>query len=95
MKSPYDVLVKQIITEKTTGLAENLKYTFEVKPGCNKIEVKNAVETIFNRKVKSVNMINVRKKPKKMGRYEGFTNACHKAIVTLENGEKALEAFEI
>ena len=41
MKNPYDVIVKQIITEKTTKLAEENKYTFEVAKGANKIEVKN------------------------------------------------------
>ena len=61
------------------------------------IEVtKNAIETIFeskNVKVKSVKIINVRKKPHKMGRYEGFKPAVRKAIVTLEEG--TLDVFEI
>ncbi len=97
MKNPYDVIVKQIITEKTTKLAEENKYTFEVAKGANKIEVKNAIEEIFeskNVKVKSVKMINVRKKPHRMGRYEGFKPAVHKAIVTLHDG-CSLDVFEI
>lgn len=95
MKSSYDVLVKQIITEKTAKLAEEMKYTFEVAQGANKVEVKKAVEEIFNRKVESVKIVNVRKKAKKMGRYEGFTAAVRKAIVTLEKGQKPLDVFEI
>lgn len=95
MKSSYDVLKKQIITEKTTKLAETLKYTFEVSQDANKVEVKKAVEEIFDRKVADVKIINVRKKPKRMGRYEGFLPAVKKAIVTLEKGSKPLDVFEI
>ena len=61
----------------------------------NKVEVKKAVEEIFDRKVESVKIINVRRKAKKMGRYEGFTAAVRKAIVTLEKGQKPLDVFEI
>lgn len=95
MRSSYDVLKRQLITEKTTKLAETLKYTFEVDQDANRLEVKQAVEEIFNRKVENVRIVNVRKKPKKMGRYEGFTPAVKKAIVTLKKGEKALDVFEI
>ena len=95
MKSSYDVLKRQLITEKSTKLAEELRYTFEVSQDANRLEVKQAVEEIFDRKVAKVRIINVRKKPKKMGRYEGFTPAVKKAIVTLKKGEKALEVFEI
>lgn len=95
MKSSYDVLVKQIITEKTAKMAEEMKYTFEVAQGTNKVEVKKAVEEIFDRKVESVKIINVRKKAKRMGRYEGFTARVRKAIVTLEKGQKPLDVFEI
>ena len=95
MRSSYDVLKRQLITEKTTKLADELKYTFEVDQDANRLEVKQAVEEIFNRKVENVRIVNVRKKPKKMGRYEGFTPAVKKAIVTLKKGEKALDVFEI
>ena len=95
MKSSYDVLKRQLITEKTTKLADELKYTFEVDQDANRLEVKLAVEEIFGCKVENVRIVNVRKKPKKMGRYEGFKPAVKKAIVTLKKGEKALEVFEI
>ncbi len=99
MKSPYDVIKKQIITEKSVKMIEvencpNPKYTFEVAQGANKVEVKQAVEVAFNVKVKDVNIINVRKKARRMGRYEGFTPAVRKAIVTLEKGF-TISAFEI
>jgi len=95
MKNPYDVIIKQLITEKSTKLAESNKYTFEVAKNANKIDVIRAVEAIWNRKVKSVTIINVRKKPRKMGRYEGFVPAVKKAIVTLKANEKPLDVFEL
>lgn len=95
MKNPYDVIIRQVITEKTTKLAEVNKYTFEVDRKANKIDVRNAVEAIWNRKVDNVTIVNVRKKPRKMGRYEGFTAAYKKAIVTLKDNEKPLDVFEL
>lgn len=95
MKNPYDVIIRQLITEKSTKLAESNKYTFEVSKKANKIDVRNAVEAIWNRKVDNVTIINVRKKPRKMGRYEGFVPAVKKAIVTLKNDEKPLDVFEL
>ena len=95
MKNPYDVIIRQLITEKSTKLAESNKYTFEVSKKANKIDVRNAVEAIWNRKVDNVTIINVRKKPRKMGRYEGFVPAVKKAIVTLKDNEKPLDVFEL
>lgn len=95
MKSSYDIIIKQIITEKTTKLAETNKYTFEVAQGTNKVEVRKAVEEIFGRKVENIRIINVRKKEHKMGRYEGFKPAVRKAIITLKDGEKPLDVFEV
>ena len=95
MKTSYDIIVRPLITEKSMKLVDEGKYTFEVKQGANKVEVKKAVEEIFDRKVESVKIINVRKKAKRMGRYEGFTAAVRKAIVTLEKGQKPLDVFEI
>ena len=95
MKNPYDVIIRQLITEKSTKLAESNKYTFEVSKKANKIDVRNAVEAIWNRKVDNVTIINVRKKPRKMGRYEGFVPAVKKAIVTLKNDEKPLDVIEL
>ena len=95
MKSPYDVIVRQLITEKSTKLAEQKVYTFEVAQDANRLEVKLAVEAIFDRKVESVRIINVRKKPRKMGRYEGFVPAVKKAIVRLTKDAKPLDVFEL
>lgn len=94
MKNPYDVIVRQLITEKSTNLVEKGKYTFEVKQGTNKIEVKQAVEAAFNVDVVDVNIINVRKKARRVGKYSGFRPAVRKAIVTLAEGQ-TLDVFEI
>ena len=70
-----DVLKKPVLTEKTMTLQANEnKYTFDVDVNANKIEIKQAVEAMFGVKVESVNVMNVRPKAKRMGRYEGKTN---------------------
>lgn len=94
MKNPYDVIVKPLITEKSTKLVESRKYTFEVMQGANKVEVKKAIEEIFKVNVIQVNMINVRKKERRVGKYEGFRPAVRKAIVTLAEGQ-TLDVFEV
>ena len=83
-----DVLKKPVLTEKSMTLsAEENKYTFDVDVNANKIEIKQAVEAMFGVKVESVNVMNVKPKKKRMGRYEGKTNRRRKAIVKLAEGE--------
>jgi len=94
MKSPYDIIVRPIITEKSTSITESGKYTFEVQQGANKVEVKKAVEEIFKVNVVSVNIVNVRRKARRVGRYEGFRPAVKKAVVTVAEGQ-TIDAFEI
>lgn len=94
MKSLYDIIKRPIITEKSAQLAENLVYTFEVEKTANKVEIKKAVETIFNVKVVSIKTVNVDRKAKRMQRYEGFKPAYKKAVVRLQPGQK-IDAFEI
>ena len=82
-----DVLKKPVLTEKTMTLQANEnKYTFDVDVNANQIEIKQAVEAMFGVKVESVNVMNVRPKAKRMGRYEGKTNRRRKAIVKLAEG---------
>ena len=84
-----DVLKKPVLTEKTMTLqAEENKYTFDVDVNANKIEIRQAVEAMFNVKVESVNVMNVRAKAKRMGKYEGKTNRRRKAIVKLAEGNE-------
>ncbi len=92
MRSPYDVLIKPMISEKTIALMENDKYTFFVAKDANKTEIKKAVEEIFDVTVVDVNTRNQKGKLKRMGRFEGRRPNTKKAIVTLKAGDK-IEVF--
>ena len=94
MKKNYDIIIRPLITEKSTKLIELNKYTFEVKQGSNKVEVKKAVEEIWGVKVVNVNMINTQRKTRRVGKYEGLRPAVQKAVVTLAEGDK-LDVFEL
>ena len=83
-----DVLKKPVLTEKSLSLLDENKYTFDVDVNANKIEIKHAVEKMFNVKVESVNVMNFRPKTKRVGRYTGKTNRRRKAIVKLAEGHK-------
>ena len=89
----FDVLIRPIITEKTTLLMQENKYTFQVPMNANKVEIRKAVESIFNVKVEKVATIRVLGKTKRMGRTMGKRSDYKKAIVTLKAGE-TIELFE-
>jgi large subunit ribosomal protein L23 len=89
----HDIIVRPIITEKSSRLMALNKYTFEVLPRANKIEIRKAVEEVFKVKVSSVHTIKVRSKPKRMGRFLGRSRSWKKAIVTLIPGER-IEFFD-
>jgi len=86
MSNYRDIIKAPIITEKSSGLAQNNVVTFSVDPKANKVQIKQAVEKVFNVKVESVNTINVKPKKKRVGRYVGKTNRVKKAIVKLQEG---------
>ena len=88
-----DVIKRPVITEKSMNAMEENKYTFEVDTRANKTLVKQAVEAAFDVKVKDVNIVNVRPKFKRMGKYAGYTKKRRKAIVTLTSDSKAIELF--
>ena len=95
MTKYYDIIKAPIITEQSTKMIESdNRYTFKVDRKANKVEIKKAVETIFNVKVLKVNTINVLPKFKRMGRYEGYKSAYKKAIVKLAEGQK-IDAFTV
>ena len=94
MKTPYDVIIKPVISERSMEDAQAKKYTFKVAVDANKTEVKNAVEEIFDVEVKKVNIMNVKGKKKRMGRNVGMTSASRKAIVTLTQDSKEIEFFQ-
>ena len=82
-----EIIKAPVITEKSQMDKANGKYTFKVDPKANKIEIKQAIEKIFNVKVKSIRTINVKPKKRRVGRYTGMTNRSKKAIVTLKEGQ--------
>lgn len=88
-----DVIKRPIITEASMAITDDKKYTFEVDVRANKTEVKQAVEAIFGVKVKNVNIMNVRGKLKRMGKYAGYTKKRRKAIITLTAESKDIEIF--
>lgn len=94
MKTAYDLIRRPIITESTSRWIEQNKYVFEVDRKATKADIKNAIESIFKVKVKSVNTLHVVPKPKRQGRYSGYTVSWKKAIVTLVAGSKTLPYFE-
>lgn len=94
MKSPYDIILKPIISEDSMEKMEDKKYVFKVDKNANKIEIRNAIEKIFDVKVKSVNTMNVKGKVKRMGAHSGKRSDWKKAIVALKEDSKEIEFFE-
>jgi len=86
--SARDIIIRPIVTEKSMRLnSEDNKITFEVAKDANKTAVALAIEEIYGIKPVKVNIVNVRPKTKRMGRYVGKTNAVRKAIVKLPEGQ--------
>ena len=88
-----DILVRPLITERTTQLMAEGKYVFAVAKAANKIEIAKAVSEIFKVKFAKVNTVNVLGKKKRMGRTQGKRPDYKKAIVKLAPGE-TIEFFE-
>ena len=82
-----EIVKAPVITEKSETAKNNGTYTFKVDPKANKIEIKEAIEKLFNVKVTSIRTINVKPKKRRVGRYYGLTNRTKKAIVTLAEGQ--------
>jgi large subunit ribosomal protein L23 len=94
MATSHEILVRPIITEKNTLLNDKGKYTFEVLPNANKIEIKHAVERIFGVKVTRVNTLNrqgKRKRNRRTGDW-GQRSAQKRAVVALAEGDQ-IEIF--
>ncbi|MBR2571543.1 MAG: 50S ribosomal protein L23 [Clostridia bacterium] len=94
MKSPYDIILRPVLTEKSYEAMNDRKYTFEVAVKAGKTEIKDAVEKIFDVKVEAVNTMRVEGKMKRQGRTMGRRPERKKAIVTLKKDSKGIEFFE-
>ncbi|HET9728134.1 MAG TPA: 50S ribosomal protein L23 [Acidimicrobiia bacterium] len=95
MKDPRDVIIRPVVSEKSYAAYDNNIYTFEVAPEANKIEIRQAVELLFGKKVAKVHTIN-RKGKRKRNRYTGGYNSRSskkRAIVTLAPGEDRIDIF--
>lgn len=86
MNNYRDIIKAPIVTEKSSNLAQGNVITFSVDPKANKVQIKQAVENIFDVKVESVNTINVKPRKKRVGKYVGKTKKIKKAIVKLKEG---------
>ncbi len=92
--NPHDIIIKPIISEQTSKLSElNNSYTFKVAKGANKIAIKDAVEKLFDVKVKKVNTLNFKGKKRRVRAKLGMTASWKKAYVTLQSGDR-IEIFE-
>ena len=91
----YDIVKRPVIrTEKVEQLRRELnQYTFEVDKRANKLQIREAIEKLFNVKVETVNTLNIKPKNKRYKLTTYKTPAIKKAIVTLKEGE-VIEAFE-
>jgi large subunit ribosomal protein L23 len=95
MKDPRDVIIRPVVSEKSYAAYDNNVYTFEVAPGANKIEIRQAVELLFGKRVAKVHTIN-RKGKRKRNRFTGGYNSRagqKRAIVTLADGEERIDIF--
>ena len=79
-----DIIIRPVITEKSSDGLQEGKYTFEVNKKATKVEIAKAVEKLFGVKVLKVNTINVNGKEKRVGRNVGRTSDWKKAIVTID-----------
>ncbi|MDR1088215.1 MAG: 50S ribosomal protein L23 [Coriobacteriales bacterium] len=94
MKDPRQVIIRPIISERAYDLINDNRYTFEVAKKANKIEIRDAVESIFDVHVLGVNTMSVKGKPRRVRYAKGYTRSWKKAIVTLVAGE-TIEAFGV
>ena len=94
MKNPHDIILRPVQSEKAFTDIANKRFVFEVAKDANKIEIKKAVEAVFDVKVASVNTLRTLGKIKRQGRYSGRTPEIKKAYITLKADSKTIDFFE-
>ena len=95
MKSYADIIVRPLITEKSMDGTSAKRYSFEVAKDATKAEIAKAVETMFKKtKVVKVNIVNMKKKPKRYVIHFGYTSDWKKAIVTLSEDSAPIAFFD-
>ena len=93
-KLAHDIILKPIITEESMMGTAFKKYTFKVAKDANKAEIKSAIEEVFGVKVAKVNTMNCKGHLRRYGRYQGYTPAWKKAIVTLTEDSNTIDFFD-
>lgn len=88
-----DVILRPVVTESSIADLDDKRYTFDVNVQATKTQVKKAIEEIFDVKVVKVNVMNVKGKLKRQGRYAGYTKKRRKAIVTLSSDSNEIKLF--
>jgi large subunit ribosomal protein L23 len=90
---PRDVIIAPVISEKSYGLLEERQYTFLVRPGANKTQIKVAVQEIFDVQVASVNTLNREGKRKRSRRGFGKRKDTKRAVVTVTPDSRTIDVF--
>lgn len=93
MKDVHDIIIRPVVTEKSSAMMEQRKYVFQVRRDANKTDIRRAVEQKFRVKVAKVNTLTVPGKTRRMGRFVGRTPSWKKAVVTLAPGH-SINIFE-
>ncbi|UCH25296.1 MAG: 50S ribosomal protein L23 [Trueperaceae bacterium] len=86
--NPHDVILTPVLSEKAVGAIAEGKYAFYVHPSANRIQIKEAVEDVFEVDVVKINLQNLRGKVRRFGRFSGRRPKRKKAIVTLKPGQR-------
>ncbi len=93
-KDPQDIIVRPLLTEKGTRIQEEAnQYFFEVRKDANKVEIKHAIQKLFDVKVTNVRTILLPGKWKRLGRFTGRSTGWKKAIISLREGD-TIEMYE-
>ena len=93
-KVAHDIILKPVITEESMMGTAFKKYTFKVAKDANKAEIKAAIEEVFGVKVAKVNTMNCKGHLRRYGRFQGYTSAWKKAIVTLTEDSDTIDFFD-
>jgi len=94
-RTAQDIIIRPVVTERSTDNLQQRKYTFRVMKNANKIEIAKAVEALFSGvAVEKVNTMTVKGRKRRQGKNEGYTPSWKKAIVTLKKDSKTIEFFD-
>jgi large subunit ribosomal protein L23 len=94
MRDPREIIVRPVVTEESAMLQENQRtYTFLVAKDANKLEIKNAVQTLFEVKVEAVRTANYQGKWRRLGRSIGRKPTFKKAVVKIAEGD-SIDVYE-